>query len=157
MRLHRAILVPFTRIGGTTYSGPAWSQETLSGSPEAGYIFTTLDQIQYRFSGLGRLESVSDRNANETTLSYDEAGRLKAVTDPAGRQLAFAYNLSGQVESVTDPMNQVVKYGYEGGNLTSVTMPGEASPRWQFKYDASHRITQVTNGRGGKTPTNTTV
>lgn len=143
--------VPFTRVAGTTYSGPVWSQETLSGSPEAGYTFTTLDQTRYRFSGAGRLESITDRNGNETTLSYDESGHLKAVTDPTGRQLTFAYNTGGQVESVTDPMGHVVKYAYEGGNLTSVTMPGAASPRWQFKYDASHRITQVMDGRGGKT------
>ena len=143
--------VPFTRLSGTTYSGPAWSQEILAGSPETGYTFTTLGQTAYRFSGAGRLESIADRNGNETALSYDAYGRLKTVTDPAGRQLAFAYNAGGQVESATDPMGHVVKYGYEGGNLTSVTLPGEVSPRWQFKYDASHRITQVTNGRGGKT------
>jgi RHS repeat-associated protein len=143
--------IPFTRVSGTTYSAPAWSQTTLSGSPEAGYTFTTLGQTAYRFSGAGRLESVADRNGNETTLAYDVSGRLKTVTDPASRQLTFAYNVGGQVESATDPMGHVVKYAYEGANLTSVTMPGEASPRWQFKYDASHRITQVTNGRGGKT------
>jgi RHS repeat-associated protein len=143
--------IPFARVSGTTYSGPAWSQTTLAGSPEAGYTFTALDQTAYRFSGAGRLESVTDRNGNETTLAYDVSGRLKTVTDPAGRHLTFAYNAGGQVESVTDPMGHVVKYAYEGGNLTSVTMPGEASSRWQFKYDASHRITQVTNGRGGKT------
>ncbi|HET9154486.1 MAG TPA: RHS repeat-associated core domain-containing protein [Solirubrobacterales bacterium] len=143
--------IPFTRVAGTTYSGPAWSQESLSESPEAGYTFTAFDQTQYRFSGAGRLESIADRNGNETTLSYDEASRLKAVIDPTGRQLTFAYNTGGEVESVTDPMGHVVEYAYESGNLTSVTMPGEASPRWQFKYDASHRITQVTNGRGGKT------
>ncbi|MGN6276886.1 MAG: SMP-30/gluconolactonase/LRE family protein [Solirubrobacterales bacterium] len=142
---------PFTRTSGTTYAAPAWSQAKLSGSPEAGYTFTTTAQAAYRFSGAGRLESVTDRNGNETTLSYDEAGRLKTVTDPAGRTLTFAYNTSGQVEGATDPMGHVVKYAYEGGNLASVTMPGEASPRWQFKYDASHRITQITDGRGGKT------
>jgi len=48
-------------------------------------------------------------------------------------------------------MEHIVKYGYEGGNLTSVTMPGEKAPRWQFKYDASHRITSITDGRSGKT------
>jgi len=143
--------VPFTRITGTTYAAPAWSRETLSGSPEAGYVFTALDQSTYRFSGAGRLEAITDRNGNETTLGYDEAGRLKTVTDPAGRHLAFTYNGSGQVETAEDPMGHLVKYAYEGGNLTAVTMPGEESPRWQFKYDASHRITQLTDGRGGKT------
>jgi RHS repeat-associated protein len=143
--------IPFTRTSGTAYAGPTWSKETLSGSSEAGYTFTTVDQTAYCFSGGGRLESVVDRNGNATTLAYDEAGRLKAITDPAGRQLAFAYNGGGQVESVTDPMGHVVKYAYEGGNLTAVTPPGEESPRWQFKYDASHRITEVIDGRGGKT------
>ena len=143
--------VPFTRVSGTTYSGPSWSQEILSGSPEAGYTFTSSDRAQLHFSGSGQLESIVDRNGNETTLSYDEAGRLKAVTDPVGRQIKLAYNGGGQVESAEDPMEHIVKYGYEGGNLTSVTMPGEKAPRWQFKYDASRRITSITDGRGGKT------
>jgi RHS repeat-associated protein len=143
--------VPFTRTAGTTYAAPAWSQETLSGSPEAGYVFTDLERSEYRFSGAGRLEAISDRNGNETTLGYGEAGRLVSITDPSGRQLTLTYNAGGQVETATDPMGHVVKYGYEGGNLTTVTMPGETSPRWQFKYDGSHRITQVTDGRGGKT------
>ncbi|HEY8502812.1 MAG TPA: DUF6531 domain-containing protein, partial [Solirubrobacterales bacterium] len=143
--------IPFTRTSGTVYAGPIWSQETLAGSPEAGYAFTTLDQTEYRFSGTGRLESIADRNGNETTLSYDEAGRLKTVTDPAGRHLSFAYNAGGQIESVEDPMGHLVKYAYEGGNLTAVTLPGEEGLRWQFKYDGSRRITQVTDGRGGKT------
>jgi RHS repeat-associated protein len=142
---------PFTRVSGTTYSGPAWSQETLSGSPEAGYTFTRADQNQLHFSGAGRLESVVDRNGNETMLSYDEAGRLKAITDSTGRQIILTYNAGGQVESAEDPMGHVVKYTYESGNLTSVTLPGEESPRWQFKYDASHRVTSATDGRGGKT------
>ena len=143
--------VPFSRITGTTYASPARSQETLSGSPEAGYTLIEADQLQFHFSGVGRLESIVDRNGNETAFGYDEAGRLKAVTDPAGRQIKLAYNGGGQVESAEDPMGHVVKYGYEGGNLISVTMPGEEGPRWQFKYDASHRITTVTDGRSGKT------
>jgi RHS repeat-associated protein len=143
--------VPFTRTSGTAYAPPAWSRETLTGSPEAGYTFSALDRTAYRFSGPGRLEAITDRNGNETTLAYDEAGRLKTVTDPAGRQLAFTYNAGGQVETVEDPMGHVVKYAYEGGKLVSAMLPGETSPRWQFKYDASHRITEVIDGRGGKT------
>jgi RHS repeat-associated protein len=143
--------IPFARTSGTAYSGPSWAKETLTGSPESGYVFTTAEQAQYCFSGGGRLMSAADRNGNETAFSYDESGRLKTVTDPAGRHLTFTYNFGGQVESVTDPMGHAVKYAYEGGNLTAVTLPGEEGPRWQFKYDASHRITQVTDGRGGKT------
>jgi RHS repeat-associated protein len=48
-------------------------------------------------------------------------------------------------------MGHVVKYAYESGQLSSVTEPGEASPRWQFKYDGAHQLTTMTDGRGGKT------
>ncbi len=144
--------IPFTRAGGgPAYAGPAWSLSSLSGSPEAGYTLMCADQTELSFSGAGRLESVADRNGNETTLSYDEAGRLKAITDATGRQITFAYNVGGQVEIAKDPMGHIVKYAYESGNLASVTLPGQASPRWKFKYDASHRLTTMTDGREGKT------
>ena len=141
----------FTKVSGTTYAGPGWSQNSLSGSPEAGYTLICADQTELAFSGAGKLEAVTDRNGNETTLGYDEAGRLKTITDAAGRQLTYTYNGGGQVESVKDPMGHLVKYAYESGNLISVTLPGQETPRWKFKYDASHRITEMTNGRGGKT------
>ena len=141
---------PFTG-GPSAFDAPEWSQDTLSGSATAGYVLILPDQTEYVFSGSGRLEGISDRHGNEATLTYDETGELDMVTDPAGRQLTFAYNGEGLVESVEDPMGHTVRYGYEGKELTSVTMPGEESPRWQFKYDGSHRITNVINGRGGET------
>ncbi len=144
--------VPFTRTGGgPAYAGPGWSLSTLNGGPEAGYTLTSADQTVLSFSGAGRLESVADRNGNETTLAYDEAGRLKAITDASGRQITLTYNVGGQVESAKDPMGHVVKYAYESGGLASVTLPGQAGPRWKFKYDASHRLTTMTDGREGKT------
>jgi RHS repeat-associated protein len=142
---------PFTETGKGTFAAASWSQDALSGSSESGYDFTTPDQTEYAFSGTGRLESVTDRNGNQTTLSYDEAGRLKSITDPAERQIIFAYNGEGLVESAKDPMGRTVKYGYAGKELTSVTLPGEESLNWQFEYDASHRMTSMTDGRGGKT------
>ena len=142
--------VPFTESGKGAYTAPGWSQDTLNGSAEAGYTLTLPDQTEYAFSGSGRLESVTDRNGNETSLGY-ETGRLKTITDPAGRQITLTYNGEGLVESAEDPMGHLVEYAYEGGELASVTMPGEESPRWQFKYDGSHRMTSMTDGRGGKT------
>src|SRR5262249_48363770 len=109
--------VSFTESGMGSYAAPAWSQDGLSGSPEAGCTLALPDQTKYRFSGGGRLESVTDRNGNKTTLSYDEADRLKAITDPAGRQITLTYNAEGLVESAKDPMGHVVKYTYESKNL----------------------------------------
>jgi RHS repeat-associated protein len=140
----------FTESGGS-WRPPTWSQDELAGNGEAGYTLTRPEQTQLHFSPAGRLETVTDRNGNQTTLGYDETGRLKTITDPAERQITLTYNGGGQVESAKDPMGHVVKYGYESGKLASVTMPGETSPRWQFKYDASRRITEMTDGRGGVT------
>lgn len=143
--------VPFTADGKGGFEPPPWSQDKLSGNAEAGYTYTSADQIKCHFAPSGALQSVIDRNGNETTLSYSEAGRLKMITDPAERQITLAYNGEGLIESAEDPMGHTVKYGYEGKELASVTMPGEAEPRWQFEYDPSHRMTKIIDGRGGET------
>jgi RHS repeat-associated protein len=48
-------------------------------------------------------------------------------------------------------MGHKAKYTYENGTLATVTLPGEETPRWQFKVDGSDQITEMTDGRGGKT------
>ena len=70
--------VPFTKVSGATYKAPSWSQDILSGSSEAGFTLTRATQIKLDFSGVGRLEAVTDRNGNETTLAYDEASRTES-------------------------------------------------------------------------------
>ncbi|MGH2854111.1 MAG: DUF6531 domain-containing protein [Solirubrobacteraceae bacterium] len=144
--------VPFAEGSGGAFTAPAWSQDILSGSKETGYTLTLEGQTVYKFAGAtGRLESVTDRNGNATTVTYNEKGNIETIIDPAGRTITLAYNSEGLVESATDPMKHVVKYSYEGGNLATVTQPGETAPRWQFKYDGSHQLTEMTDGRGGKT------
>lgn len=144
--------VTFTEGSGEAFTAPAWTQDVLSGSEGSGYTLTLASQVKYKFAGSsGRLESVTDRDGNETTLTYNEAGELTAITDPTGRKIKLAYNGEGLVESAEDPMGHVVKYTYESGNLKSVTQPGETALRWQFKYDGSHEITEMVDGRGGKT------
>jgi RHS repeat-associated protein len=132
------------------YEAPEWVQAKLVLS-EGTYTYTLPNQETFQFNEQGRLEGEADRNGNATTLSYNQAGQPEAVTDAAGRKLTFAYNTEGFAESVKDPMGHTAKYAYENGNLTSVTLPGEASPRWQFEYDTSHRLIKLTDGRGGAT------
>ncbi len=144
--------VVFTEGEGGAFTAPAWTQDTLSGSKESGYTLTLANQVKYKFAGAsGRLESVTDRNGNATALAYTEAGRLETITDPATRKITLKYNAEGLVESAKDPMGHIVKYAYEGGSLKSVTEPGEVSARWQFKYDGSHQLTEMIDGRAGKT------
>jgi RHS repeat-associated protein len=143
--------VPFAESGGV-FTAPAWSQDTLSGSKEAGYSLTLENQAVYKFAGAtGRLESVTDRNGNATTLTYNGGGQLTTITDPASRTIKLAYNGEGLVESAEDPMKHVVKYTYKEKQLASVTQPAEAGLRWQFTYGGEHQLTELTDGRGGKT------
>jgi RHS repeat-associated protein len=144
--------INFTEGAGESFTGPAWTQDVLSGSSSSGYTLTLPNQTKYKFSGsAGRLESVTDRNGNATTLAYNGSGNLETITDPAGRKIKLAYNSEGLVESAEDPMKHIVKYTYESGNLATVTQPGESALRWQFKYDGSHRMTELVDGRSGKT------
>ena len=142
--------ISFLEGAGEAFTAPEWTQDTLKGSSAAGYSLTLENQTVYKFSGAGRLESVTDRNGNATTLAYTGSGKLETITDPAGRKIKLEYNAEGLVESAEDPLKHVVKYTYESGNLATVTQPGEAALRWQFKYDGSHRMFELTDGRGEK-------
>ncbi len=155
-------VVFFGKIGTSgEFAPPAWSQAKLLYTSESTYKFTLPDQETFTFNSSGRLLSESERNGNTTTVTYNEeevceSGCHKVlksivVTDPASRKLTLTVNGSGQVESATDPMSHVVKYGYEAGDLVSVTEPGESSARWHFKYNSSHELTETVNGLGGKT------
>jgi RHS repeat-associated protein len=133
------------------FSAPPQAQAKLSFNSEKVYVYTLPTQEVFDFNEEGRLINETDRNGNTTSFTYNGLGQLETVTDPAGRKLTFAYNGEGEVESVKDPMGHTVKYTYEGGNLASVTLPGESKPNWQFKYDSKHRLTSITDGREGKT------
>lgn len=140
------------RLDTGKYVAEPWVQATLV-KKEGNYVYTLPDQTVLTFNGSGRLLSEADRHGNAISFEYDESGRLKTVTDAAARTLTFAYNGEGQVKSVTDPMGNVVEYGYESGNLKTVTLPGQKEPRWQLGYDKSHRLTSITDGRGNTTTT----
>ena len=127
--------------------GGAITQGTLA-SESGGYLYTLPDQTKEYLGSSGLLTSVVDRDGNTLTMSRNSEGRLESVADSAGRKLSLKYNSEGQVESASDPMGHTVKYSYEGGNLASVTLPGEAGARWQYKYNAAHELTSEKDGRG---------
>jgi RHS repeat-associated protein len=134
-------------------TGTKWGQARLVLNEDGTYTYTLPTQESSRFDSNGRLLSKADRNGNTTIVNRNAEGRLESITDAAGRKMTFAYNAEGMIESVIDPMGHTVKYAYEGGELATVTLPGETKTRWQFKYDTSHRMIGMTDGRGGTTKT----
>ncbi len=131
------------------YISPAWSLSTFIKEGE-GYVFTLPTQEKLEFDKTGKLIKESDRHKNALTFTYNGSSQLETVKDAAGRTLTFTYK-EGKVESVKDPMGHTVKYAYEAGNLVKVTLPGETEPSWKFKYDGSHQLTEITDGRGNTT------
>ncbi len=152
--LHQAngSTVPFGAGKGETFTPPSWSQDTLNGSKLTGYSLVLPDQVKYQFEGsTGRLQSVTDRNGNQTKLAYNKAGQLETITDPAGRKITLSYNSENLVAAAKDPMGHTVKYAYKEGDLGSVTLPGETKARWQYHYDGSNQITSMIDGKAGET------
>ncbi len=142
------------------FAAPSWAQAKLIYTEEGTYKYTLPNQETFTFSSSGQILSESERNGNTTTVTYHEVEVCEGgchevhsiqITDPAGRKITLTLNSGGQIESASDPMGHVVHYGYEGGDLMSVTEPGESSPRWHFKYDTSHQLTEMTNGVSGHT------
>jgi RHS repeat-associated protein len=136
--------VVFYLVEGKYYP-PSWAQASLV-KKETSYIYTLPEQLALEFNSSGQLTKVTDRHGNALTLAYKE-GKLETVEDAAKRKLTFTYK-EGKVESIKDPMGHLVKYTYESGDLATVTLPGEEKARWKFKYDTSHRLTELTDGRG---------
>jgi RHS repeat-associated protein len=141
-------------LEGGKYVPGAWIQATLAKEEveaKSFYVFTLPTQEKLKFNSEGQLIEQKDRNGNALTFTYESA-KLKAVKDAAGRELKLSYTGS-QVTQIEDPMGHKITYGYESESLISVTLPGEEAPRWKFKYDGSHQLTEMTDGRGGVTKT----
>jgi RHS repeat-associated protein len=134
-------------LSGGVYIPSAWVKATLLKEGE-NYVFTLPTQEKLKFNSSGQLTEQKDRNGNALTFTY-ESGKLTKARDAAGRELWFFYS-GTQVTSVFDlAVLRSVTYTYETGNLASVKLPGEEAPRWKFKYDAAHQLTEMTDGRGG--------
>lgn len=97
----------------------------------------------------GKLLSISDRNGNTSTLSYDASYRLVKVTDPASRRLYFTYAnpSSFLVTGVTSDFGVSLSYAYDQlGRLTQVTKPD--TTKVSFQYDNNGYITSVLDNNG---------
>ncbi len=146
------------RVGPGELIAPRWVQAKLVLEADGNYLYTLPDQEKLRFNSSGTLLSIADRFNNTDTLSY-AGGHLITVKDSSNRELTFSYLKTGSgaelIKSVTDPMGHTVEYSYGSGegalDLTGVTEPGEATKRWQFKYESGGLLKEMTDGRNNTT------
>jgi YD repeat-containing protein len=97
----------------------------------------------------GKMLSISDRNGNNTQLSYDASYRLSTVTDAAGRHLYFTYAAPSTflVTGISSDFGVSLSYAYDQlGRLTQVTKPD--TTKVSFQYDNNGYITAVLDNNG---------
>jgi YD repeat-containing protein len=79
----------------------------------------------------GRIDTITDRNGNTLSFTYDPLGRLQTVTDTLGRDIIMGYNPDGLLGTITDFTGRQIIYDYYTaasfgggpGDLRSVTGP----------------------------------
>ncbi len=141
-------VVAFSPSTGGTYSPVTVGIfETLLKNADGSFSLTEKKQTSFNFSPAGRLISVTDRNNNTQTLTYDNLGRLTTVTDTALRAFTLTYNSSNLLAYITDPLGRTVQYEYDGLNhLTSVQDPMGSTTT--YSYDPFNRLVSATDPRG---------
>src|SRR6516164_11668947 len=65
------------------------------------------------FGPVYRLKTITDRNGNATTVSYDSDGNLTQITDTYGRSLTLTYNTHHELTVITDPLGRTTTLTYD--------------------------------------------
>lgn len=112
------------------------------------YTWTKDDGSVLVFDSTGQLLSITDKNENIQTLTYDTtSGLLDTVTDQtSGRTLTFHYNADSRIDHITGPVTTAVpdgiwvSYQYDtNGNLTRVTYAdgsnGSGPSGFEYRYE----------------------
>jgi YD repeat-containing protein len=144
----------FTFVAGTGYvlSKPSDEHAALVYDSGAGVVSITFkDGSVRRFDSAHNysLTSITDRNGNATSLTYDISARLVQVLAPSGVILSFQYQntaFPALVTSVTSPAGNV-NYTYDSNRrLTSVAYADASG--MTYAYDSNSLLTSVTDSVG---------
>jgi RHS repeat-associated protein len=136
----------------------------MAGAPEAQTTTFTYEyppmppSLQSPFT-YSRLTSISKPGLPATTLNYYSSGpetgfgfnvgNQVVTTDPTGVQTTLSLTTEGLPAATTNGVGRSVQFGYEGGDLTTITDPlGNVTRR---VYDQAGRVRLVIDPRGMRT------
>ncbi len=125
-------------------------------SSTALYTLTFVDGSTKTFNSTGYLTAVTDRNGNQTVVTYDSSQRISKVTGPGGQWLTFSYGNSTYVNVATaaqDSVGTVGTFSYSGNQLIQVAYPDGG--QLNYAYDTSGNISTVTDALGKIVETHT--
>lgn len=133
-------------LSGTTYLPEATTNDTTTiiKNSDGSYTRIFKNGLKQTFNSTGQLTTITDPNANTTTLTYSGSD-LATITDSTSRKLTIASS-GGRINSITDPAGRATTFGYSDNLLSSVTDP--AGNSWSYIYDANGKLTQKTNPAG---------
>lgn len=119
----------------------------------AGWRRRYPDSTKVVFNSLGLMTDVYDSFNNRTQFFYDGSNRLTTVRDPNGKDLVLAYGPNG-LSSIRDNVTPnryttVTVQPSPTRTLTAISDPDNVSTG--FAYDASRRLSSVTDRRGQTT------
>jgi RHS repeat-associated protein len=150
--------IPFTKNADGSFSGPNWSNATLSLTGTT-YTLTGADQLKWRFvasGSYGLLTAIVDRSGNQMLVSEATVGRPDTVTTTNGKLIQFTYATSQHgtaLSKITLPDGRTVLYGHDATlNLTQVT---DAAGRiTKYTSNSYYQVTTETDPRGHTVLTN---
>ncbi|WLD94477.1 DUF6531 domain-containing protein [Alkalihalobacillus sp. AL-G] len=126
----------------TGFKSVAGVFETLTQNSDGTFDLIFKDQKVYHYDSQGRLASMTDKNGNSLTLTYNTDNQVQTVTGPAGRTLSFTYTTNGKIDSITDPLSRTVRFGYDGdGQLTTATNKRGHSTTYTYDINGMTSIT----------------
>src|SRR5215470_7795589 len=150
------VFKPISGTSPTQYTSPGVFKATLVKTSSGWKLTGHGCGCVTAFNSSGHPSTITDRNGNVSTVSYNSSGQQTKITSDWGpaaiRVGATAYGGNGFISSFTqtgtDATTHTVSYGYDSaGNLTSITDPD--LNQFTFGYDSSHNLTSIT------TPTTT--
>jgi len=145
------VFKPISGTSPTQYTSPGVFKATLVKTSSGWKLTGHGCGCVTVFNSSGHPSTITDRNGNVSTVSYNSSGQQTKITSDWGpaaiRVGATAYGGNGFISSFTqtgtDATTHAVSYGYDSaGNLTSITDPD--LNQFTFGYDSSHDLTSIT-------------
>jgi RHS repeat-associated protein len=148
----------FQTGAGGVYTSDTGYFDTLVKNGDGSYTLTDKYKTAYRFATVTgttfliggpvyRLQTITDRNGNVTTMTYS-AGNLVKVTDTYGRSLQFTYNATGHLTQETDPLGRATTFTYDSTGHRLSTIADPTGKTTHYTYNTLNQIVTKVDGDG---------
>jgi RHS repeat-associated protein len=146
---------------GTVVKNPVGNTVTDQ-YPNGSALSSTIDGLgdatSYARDSMNRITSVSDRNGNKSSITYDTAsGYIASTTDAEGNTTRYTYQAQSQspftfyvLAKIAYPDNTSESFTYDAkGNVVAFT--DRAGNTSKFTYNSRGQVLAETNAAGGVT------